>query len=553
MRVADVILKVLERHGVKHIFGMPGDAINDITDALRRQDTIRFVGVRHEEAGAFAASAQAKLTGELTACMGTSGPGAIHLLNGLYDAKMDHAPVIAITGQVATDFIGTSYHQEVDLERLFGDVALYSQTVTTTGQLPAVIQEACRAAITGRGVAHISIPTDLAGRKTSVKDDEIVVAAKPGLVRPSFDDCKAAIDILDAAEKVAILAGIGCADAVEELKALAQKLDAPIIRTLRAKDIIDDDPLCIGGIGLLGSEPAVAALDQCDALLMVGTDFPYVDFYPSSAKSIQIDLFATQIGKRHPVDVGLVGHAGPAMAEIHKHVRDRPNGTFLSESQNRMTQWLDDQRSAETSDAKPIKPQRLLYDIAAVAPDNAIYLCDTGTATAWSARHLRLKSGQRYTLSSAHASMAFALPGAIGAQLAFPGRPVIAIAGDGGFTMLMGDFVTAVREDLPVVIVILNNGKLGFIALEQLAKGLPEHSIELTNPDFAAFAESCGGMGYRVFEPDQIRPTLQQALREKKPAIVDVHVAPDELIMPPRIEWSKALNFAYAKIREAIE
>lgn len=553
MRVSEVILKVLEKHGVKHIFGMPGDAINDITDALRRQDAISFVGVRHEEAGAFAASAQAKLTGKLAACMGTSGPGAIHLLNGLYDAKMDHAPVLAITGQVATEFIGTSYHQEVNLERLFGDVALYSQTVTNIGQLPAVIHEACRAAVTGQGVAHISIPTDLAGRRTSVSEDDIRVAATPGLVRPNMEDCAAAVDILNGADKVAIMAGIGCTGALEELKALAVKLDAPIIRTLRAKDIIDDDPLCIGGIGLLGSEPAVEALDQCDALLMIGTDFPYVDFYPKKAKSIQIDLFATQIGKRHPVDVGLVGHAGPAMTELLKNVKDRPNGTFLKDMQHSMRSWLDDQKAVETSDAKPIKPQRLLHDIMAVAPDDALFMCDTGTATAWSARHLRLKPNQRYTLSSAHASMAFALPGAIGAQLAYPGRPVIAIAGDGGFTMLMGDFVTAVREELPIIVIVLNNSKLGFIALEQLAKGLPEHSIDLTNPDFAAFAENCGGAGYRVFEAAEIQPTLQKALRAKQPAIIDVFVEPDELIMPPRIEWAKALNFAYAKVREAIE
>lgn len=552
MRVAEVILTVLEMHGVETIFGIPGDAINDMTDALRTRDGIRFIGVRHEEAGAFAAAAQAKLTGKLAACMGTAGPGAIHLLNGLYDAKMDHAPVIAITGQVESAYIGTDYHQEVDLERLFGDVALYSQTVTNAAQLPAVILEACRAAITGRGVAHVSIPDDVAGQSTGVKESALMVAAMPGLVRPNLEDCKAAVDILDGAARIAILAGIGCAGARDALAAMADKLDAPIIRTLRAKDVIDRDPRAIGGIGLLGSEPAVEAMERCDALLMVGTDFPYADFYPAHAKVIQIDIDPTRIGKRHPVDVGLVGHAGPALEELARHVRDRADGRFLEECQTAYQAWLKEQESAETSDATPIRPERLMRGLMAVAPDDAVFVCDTGTVDAWAARHLRLGEAQRFTLSSALGSMAFALPGAIGAQLAMPERTVFALAGDGGFAMLMADFVTAVKEALPIIAVVLNNQSLGFIGLEQQAKGLPRHDIALANPDFAAFAELCGGLGYRVRTPDQIEPVLAEALRARRPAVIDVAVDPEALIMPPRIKIGEAVNFVYAKAREML-
>lgn len=553
MTVSDVLLEILTAYGVRHIFGIPGDALNDVTDAIRRQDAISFIGVRHEEAGAFAASAQAKLTGNLAACMGTAGPGAIHLLNGLYDAKLDHAPVLAITGQVKTGYIGTEQHQEVKLERLFGDVAVYSQTVTTEDQVPDVLLQACDAAIAARGVAHVSIPTDISGRKAELgRAKRRLEAATAGRISPTVADCGEAVELIDKAEKVAILAGIGCAGARDELVAFAEAVKAPIVRSLRGKDVIDQGhPLCIGGLGMLGGRPGVKAMDECDLLIMAGTDFPYRDFYPRQARAIQIDIQPTRIGKRHEVDVGLVGHAGPTLARLTSLIADGRSSEFLEKMQKEEQDWREDQDELERSSRTPIRPPRIMRALTEAAPDGAIFISDTGTATAWSARHLHLRPGQRYTLSGGLASMAFALPGAIGAQLAYPDARVVAIAGDGGFAMLMGDFLTAVRYELPIVVLVLNNAKLAFITLEQEAKGLPDWGTGLTNPDFAAFAEAAGGLGLTVRDPDDLDDAIRQALAAKVPSIIDVHVDPDELILPPKIAVSQAMNFGLAKLREA--
>lgn len=552
MTVSDLLLEILARHGVRYLFGIPGDAINDIMDAVRRQDRIEFVQVRHEESGAFAASAQAKLTGKLAACVGTAGPGAIHLLNGLYDAKLDHAPVVAITGQVGTKFIGTSYHQEVKLERLFADVAVYSQTIVTEDQLPGVMLEACHAALANRGVAHVSLPTDVSDRRASVEPDELTAFALPGSVEPAIADCTRAVELIDAAERIAILAGIGCHDATDELVAFADRIGAPIVRTLRAKEVIDDDhPLCIGGLGLLGGSPAVRAMDRCDLLVMVGTDFPYREFYPHDADVIQIDVSPTQIGKRHAVDVALTGHARETLAHLTTVCRPHEDRRFLNDMRARMQDWLADQAIAEADDTTPIQSPRVMRELADAAPPDAIFVVDTGTATAWTARHLRLTPGQRYTLSGGLASMAYALPGAIGAQLAYPDRRVFGITGDGGFGMLMTDFVTAVRYELPIVMTVLNNSKLAFITLEQEAKGLPDFGTELVNPNFAEIAAACGGLGLRVESPDAIRPALEEAIASKRPSIVDIAVDPNQVIMPPTIEVRRTLNFGLAKIREA--
>jgi thiamine pyrophosphate-dependent acetolactate synthase large subunit-like protein len=551
MTAADLILDILAAHGVRDVFGMPGDAINDFTDALRRRDDMRFVLVRHEEAGAFMASAQAKLTGQPTACMGTSGPGAVHLLNGLYDAKLDHAPVIAITGQAPTQFVGTSYHQEVDLERLFSDVAEYSQTVMTPKQLPDVMLQACKAALSAPGVAHISVPTDVAGQKVTTSRDDFSIGSRNGETTPCPDSLRRAVELIIEGENVAILAGIGASGARKELLQLAEQLDAPVIRTLRAKDFIDDqDEACVGGLGLLGGPPASEAMDKCDTLLIVGADYPYVPFYPKKAKVIQVEASAVRMGKRVGVDGPLHGHAQPTLAALLAALDGHSKDGFLTSLQDSKAAWQKKRQDQERSDKTPIRPQRLVADIAAEAPDDAIFLSDTGTTTAWTARHLPVGPGQRYTLSSGLGSMAFAMSGAIGAQLAYPDRRAIAITGDGGFAMLMADFVTAVRHELPIVCVVLNNSKLGFIALEQQGKGLPEHSIDLTNPDFVKFAESCGGLGIAVDKPEEIRPALREALASDRPSIIDVKVNPEELIMPPKITLEQAASFGLAKIRE---
>jgi pyruvate oxidase len=551
MNLAELVVKALAEVGVKHLYGIPGDAINDMTNALRRQDRVRFVGVRHEEAGVFAAAAEAKLSGEPGACMGTAGPGAIHLLNGLYDAKMDHAPVIALTGQVATDKIGTAYHQEVDLERLFSDVALYSRTIMTPDQAPAVLQEACRAAVAGRGVAHVSIPTDLAGSSVAGVDVDHWLLPKACTTFPCPDDVMAAERLINRAERPVVLAGVGCRGAEAMLLAFARKIGAPIVRTLRGKDVIDDDPMCIGGIGLLGGQPAVDAIERCDLLVMVGTDFPYADFYPRKASIIQIDRDPTQIGKRYPVDVALVGDARPTLGLLAEKA-EVGSDAFLRACQSAMDEWLQAEGGKEYSEAVPIKPQRLVGEVARAAGDDAIFVCDTGTVDAWTARHLRVREGQRYTLSSALGSMGFALPGAIGAKMRYPDRQVFALAGDGGFNMLCGDFITAVVEGLPIICIVLNNSRLGFIALEQMAKGLPPHAVDLVNPDFAAFAQACDGVGITVSQPNEIGPALERAVAADRPALLDVQVDPDELILPPKVSVGDAVNFAVAKVREIV-
>jgi len=551
MRVADLVLEVLSAHGVRDVFGVPGDAINDITNAIRQREDMRFILVRHEEAGAFMAAAQAKLSGRLAACVGTAGPGAIHLLNGLYDAKLDHAPVIAITGQVATEHIGTGYHQEVDLERLFADVAEYSKTVMTEDQLPGVMLEACKAALAAPGAAHISIPTDVAGRSLRPERCDFAIGSEKGETRPCEASLEEAVRLIDEASDITILTGIGAAGARDELLALSKNLNAPIVRTLRAKDFIDEDvEACVGGLGLLGGVPASEAVDNCELLLIVGADYPYTSFYPKKANIVQIEPAPARMGRRVAVDGPLRGHAKPTLAVLLERITSKKSDRFYRFAQEAKRKWRKNQQKSERSDSTPIKPQRLMAEIAAAAPDDAIFVCDTGTSTAWTARHLPVNAAQRYTLSSSLASMAFALPGAIGAQLLYPERKVIAIAGDGGFAMLMADFVTAVRYELPIVCVVLNNDKLGFIAFEQEAKGLPEHSIDLVNPDFVAFAHSCGGKGYRVDEPGEISSALTKAMATDQPTVLDVRVDPGELILPPKITLEQAANFGLAKLKE---
>lgn len=553
MRVAELILDVLVAHGVRHVFGIPGDAINDLTHAISKRDDIEFVLVRHEEAGAFMAAAQAKLTGRLTACVGTAGPGAIHLLNGLYDAKQDHAPVIAITGQAGTEHIGTSYHQEVNLERLFSDVAEYSQTVMSEDQLPALMLEACKAATSKSGIAHISIPTDVAGRNVNPKRKDFALGSGFGEMQPCRESLDQACKLIDKANKITILAGIGAHNAREELLELSERLKAPIVRTLRAKDVLDEcEDACVGGTGLLGSTAGSEAMEGCDLLLMVGTDLPYTEFYPKNAEVIQIETDPGRMGRRVALSVPLYGHAKPTLAMLLAEVAQKESDDFYVEIQGKKREERNRLAKSELSDAHPIKPQRAVAELNRIVPDDTIFVCDTGTTTAWTARHLQIGDKQRYTLSSSLASMGFALPGAIGAQLAYPDRPVVAITGDGGFAMLMSDFVTAVARDLPITVVIFNNNELSFIGLEQEAKGYAKHAIDLINPDFCAIAEACGGKGIRVEKADDLERAYRDALASACPTVVDVKVDADEIIMPPKVTADQAIKFGLAKVKGAL-
>ena len=551
--VCQVVLDALTETSTREIFGVPGDAINGLTEAIRRQDAVRFIQVRHEEAGAFAASAQAKLTGRLAACCGTAGPGALHLVNGLYDAKMDHAPVLAITGQVQRPFLGTDYHQEIDLESVLRDVAVFSHRIMTPEQAPRLIARACEEAIAKRGVAHISIPADLAGASVPNADRRPPAQHHRSRSLPPDEDLKHAAELLNDAEKIVILAGIGCRDAVDDVIATAETLGAPIIRTLRAKDVLPDDhALSLGGLGLLGTSPATEAMRACDALLMIGTDFPYEDFYPHGTPAVQIDVVPSRIGRRYPVTVGLAGHAAPTLQALAAHLEAKTETGFLDSARRDMAAWRKDAARRERSRETPLRPQAVAHAIGAAARDDAVFVCDTGAVTIWAARHLPMREGQRFTLSSSLASMGYGLPGAIGAQLAYPERQVIAICGDGGFAMLMADFLTAVKYRLPITVVIFNNGKLGLIQMEQEAQGYPEYETGLLNPSFAKFAELCGGAGFAIEAPDTLAPTLERALADDRPAVVDVTVNPDEVAMPPDITLSQAAHYGLAKVKEAL-
>jgi len=551
MNVCESLLRTLVNAGVRRIYGIPGDAVNGLIEAIRRQDTIRFVQVRHEEAGAFAAVAEAKLTGSLGVCVGTAGPGAAHLLNPLYDAKMDGAPVLAITGQVATEHIGSNYHQEIDLYTLFKDATVFNEVVISPGQMPRIATHACQAALARRGPAHLSLPLDVADATVDAGADDHPVFPSRARMTPCAGELDAAADLLNAAKRVVILAGAGCRDAASELVSLSDSLDAPIIKALRGKDVLPDEhPNVIGGLGLLGVRPAVDAVEQADALLMIGTDFPYRSFLPKKTPAVQIDIDPVRLGRRYPVEVGLLGHAQPTIAALCERVESRSAHPFLEEHREGMRRWFESMDKIETSDATPIRPQRLARSIGRLADDDAIFCCDTGTVTVWGARNLRLRGTQRFTLSSSLASMAYAMPAAIGARLAHPDRQVIALAGDGGLGMLLGDFVTLVKYDLPVTIVVFNNGKLGLIQMEQEVHGYPEHETHLHNPDFAAFANICGGEGRSVSAPGEIDDALRWALGNNKPTILDVHVNPEERTMPPKIELEQAWGFGVAKMRE---
>jgi pyruvate oxidase len=548
--VCDVILEVLADAGVKYIFGIPGGVINTMVDAIRRQDRIKMIHVRHEETGAFAASAQAKLSGQLAVCMGTSGPGAIHLLNGLYDAKLDHAPVIALTGQIETKFEGSDYHQEINIQSLFENVSVFSQEIISAEQLPRLIEEAVRASYFNHSVSQISMPMDIVTQNVpNPERRNHFVSEKPYII-PAKADLQRAADFLNNCEKIAILCGIGARDAVNELLQVADLLKSPI-KALRGKDIIPDEhPYCMGGLGLLGTVPGYRAVEDCDCLFMIGTDFPYVEFLPEKIKAVQIDINGYQLGKRVPVEVGLAGDAASTLAELIPLLIAKKGDSFLQECMKRMGTWRKDLERYEKSNDQPIHPQALAATISRYANDDAIYCCDTGNVTVWAARNIMIRGSQRFTLSGGLASMAFGMPAAIGAKLLYPHRQVIALCGDGGFAMLMGDFLTAVQYNLAIIVVVFNNHKLGMIQAEEEVMGLPEFEVQLHNCDFAEFGRLCGGDGRKVTDTHTLEADVKYALLTQKPFILDVEVNARELPYPPKITAKEAFGFAKAKVRE---
>jgi pyruvate dehydrogenase (quinone) len=557
---ADVMIDTILDWGVDTVFGMPGDGINGLMEALRvRQDRVRFVQVRHEEAAAFMACAYGKYTGRLGCCLATSGPGGIHLLNGLYDAKLDQSPVLAITGQTYSDLKGSKFQQEVNMLRLFDDVAIYNEEVINPNSVEMLVNAACRHALNNRGVAHITFPVDYqevepSGNGTAHKVEGSTNAhwSRP-LVVPPEADLQRAARILNDATKPVILVGQGALGATDEVLEIADRMGAPIVKALLGKGVVPDDhPLTTGGLGLLGTTPSQEAMEDADTLFIVGSSFPYMEYLPKpdQARGVQIDDKPDRIGLRFPVEAGLVGDAQPTLAALLPLVTKKTDRTFLASAQEGMQDWRELMKTQGTSDSVPIKPQRVARELSELASDDAIISTDSGTITAWIAREFQMRGRQKFSCSGTLATMAPALPYAIAAQVAFPERQSIAFVGDGGFTMLMGEFATAVKYELPILIVIIKNNTLGQIKWEQIVfLGNPEYGCELHQINFAKFAEACGGLGFTVEQPEDIRPVFEQALGSGKPCVVEVVVDPFEPPMPPKVSAEQALHFAEALIK----
>jgi pyruvate dehydrogenase (quinone) len=557
---SDVLIETIHDWGVDVVFGLPGDGIDGVMESLRKyQDKVRFIQVRHEEAAAFMACAYAKYTGKLAACLATSGPGGIHLLNGLYDAKLDHQPVLAITGMPFHDLIQTHQQQDVLLDRLFDDVSVYSARVMGPTHVENVAELACRTALSYRGVAHVTLPVDFqdapANRnrtKRNVPHHVSDVCARSARL-PSEEDLRRAADILNAGHKVVIMAGQGALGAADELEQVADILGAPIVKPLLGKAAVPDySPYTTGGVGMLGTLPSQQALEECDTLLMVGTSFPYLEFYPKpdQAKGVQIDLDPQRIGLRFPVDVGLVGDSHRTLQLLLPLLKRSDNRQFLEQAQSRMKDWWHLMEERGTRRDKPMKPQVVAWELGKRLANNAIIASDSGTIATWAARQIPIQVGQMFSLSGTLATMANGLPYTIAAQVAYPDRQCVGFVGDGGFSMLMAEFSTAVKYKLPIKMFVIKNNVLGMIRWEQMVMlGNPEYGVELQPIDFAAFAQACGGTGFTIEDPAECGPIIDQALRTAGPVVVQALVDPYEPPMPPKVTVDQATKFAKALLR----
>jgi pyruvate dehydrogenase (quinone) len=563
MNASDVLIETIQAWGVDVVFGLPGDGINGIVEALRkRKDQIRFIQVRHEEAAAFMACAYAKHTGKLGCCLATSGPGGIHLLNGLYDAKLDGQPVLAITGMQFHDLTDTHTQQDVELDKLFENVCVYNTRCMGPAHMENIAEIACRAALSYHGVSHVCVPVDFQelevksrgnGRTPRNVPKHVSDVAAEGARVPNEEDLRKAADVLNAGRRVVILAGRGALRATQELEETAERLSAPIVKALLGKAAVpDDSPYTTGAIGLLGTLPSQEAMEDCDTLLIVGSSFPYIEFLPKpgQARAVQIDADPLRIGLRYPIEVGLVGDSARALRKLLPLLRSNSKKSFLRQAQAGMKDWNKrmDQQAAVTT--RPMKPQRLAAELGKRLPADAIVNCDSGTIATWWARHIHAQRGQMHTVSGNLATMACGLPYTIASQLAYPDRLCVGFVGDGGFSMLMAEFVTAVRYRLPIKIVIVKNNSLGQIRWEQMVfLGNPEYECDLTPIHFADFARACGGAGFTIDDPNKCGEILDRALRTPGPVVIEAIVDPNEPPMPPRVTAKQAARFAESLAR----
>ncbi|SFN24393.1 pyruvate dehydrogenase (quinone) [Chitinophaga sp. YR627] len=551
--IAAQIVEQLIAAGVKRVHGVVGDSLNSITDEIRQHKELDWIHYRHEEAAAFAAGAEAQLTGQLAVCAGSCGPGNMHLINGLYDAHRSMAPVLAIAAQIPSTEIGTSYFQETRPEALFRECSHYCETIASARQMPRVLQTAMQHAIGLGGVAVIALSGDVATQTVESNGLEHPLLMSRPAIRPSDRELHKLADLINTAEKVTLLCGRGCAGAHDELIAFGEKVYSPMVHALRGKEFVEyDNPFDVGMTGLIGFSSGYHAMERSDLVIMLGTDFPYKDWFPSKAKIVQVDIRAERLGRRCAISLGLVGDVKETLYCLLPLLKQKTDRSFLDKC---ITHYQNSRESLEShatgkADATPIHPEYLTHVLNELADPDAIFTADVGEPTVWAARYLRMKKGQRLLGSFNHGSMASAMPQAIGAQLTHPGRQVISLSGDGGFSMLMGDILTIVQYNLPVKIVVFNNSSLGFVAMEMKVAGLPPYGTDLKNPDFARMAEAIGIKGIRVENPANVRTALQKAFEHDGPVLIDAVVNPSVLVMPPKIEFSQAKGFGMYALKQ---
>jgi pyruvate dehydrogenase (quinone) len=553
--VAGILVDTLEKIGVKHIFGLIADSLNPIGDAVR-QSKIEWIGVRHEEGAALAAAGQAKLTGRLGVCCGSTGPGSTHLVAGLYEASHDHAPVLAISGDMPRQLEGTDYFQSTNPNLLFRDVSLYTETISSPAQAPALIHQAIAAAYAGRGVAHLTVPMDVFAAKASGSVASIATLKPNSEILAHEDDIADTVRRINEGGKIVIMCGAGCHGAAEELRALSDRLKAPLIHSVKGKDIMPyDDPRWMGGIGMIGTKADYQAVMHCDLFLMLGTDYPYSEFLPRKSVVIQVDERAQVIGRRAPTELGVVGSVRPTVKSLLDRVKPKSDRSFFDLVAGQRKTWdeMQDKQADPARSKDHIHPQAVARMVSDLAKRDAVFVIDTGLNTLWSANWIRQSGEQRIIGSFNNGAVGTALGQANGIQALDRSRQVIALCGDGGFNMLMCEFLTAVHHKLPVKVVVYNNSSLGLIRLEAESMGLPAwKAMDFPNPDYVALARACGAVGFSAEKPGELREAIDQALKAEGPAIVSCVVPADELPNFPHVDLEKAENFAKAKIKETI-
>ena len=554
-RVADVLVDTLVAADVKRVYGLVGDSLNGVTDSIRPRKDLQWVPVRHEETAAFAAGAEAQLTEQLTVCAGSCGPGNLHLINGLYDCHRSRVPVLAIAAQIPSEEIGSGYFQETHPEHLFAQCSHYCELISQPEQMPRILEIAIQTAIARRGVSVVALPGDVALRGAVEQEPRLHFPPPKPTVCPADDEIAALAKVLNDSEKITILAGAGCAGAHPELIALAGKLNAPIVHALRGKEFIEyDNPFDVGMTGLLGFSSGYFAMMNCNTLLMIGTDFPYQQFFPKRATVIQIDIRGEQLGRRTKLDYGLVGDTKVTLQALLSKLKQNGDDAHLKTSLEhyRKARKGLDELATEGSERKGSHPQFVARTMSELAHEDAIFTCDVGTPTIWASRYLKMNGKRRLLGSFVHGSMASALPQAIGAQMAMPNRQVITMSGDGGVSMLLGDLLTLHQLELPVKVVVFRNDSLSFVELEMKAGGFLDFGVELKNPDFAALARSAGLLGLKAETAKDVRPMLQQAFEHEGPALVEVAVHRQELSMPPTITLAQATGFGVFMLKAVL-